>query len=80
LETTVTQRWIEIVVGRLVTDEDFRRKFLDNPHRALSDLLDRGSHLTPSEIAALVSVDGELWKQVAGEIDPRLQKPSLEAQ
>jgi hypothetical protein len=73
LESTVTQRWIEIVVGRLVTDEDFRRKFLGDPHRALSELLARGSHLTPSEIAALVSVDGELWRQVAGEIDPRPQ-------
>ena len=70
----MTQRWIEIVVGRLITDEGFRRRFLDDPHHALGELLDRGTDLTPSEIAALVSVDGALWQQVAGEIDPRLQK------
>lgn len=75
----MTHRWIEIVVGRLVTDEDFRRKFLGDPHRALSELLGRGTHLTPSEIAALVSFDGELWGHGAGQIDPTLQTQPLKA-
>jgi hypothetical protein len=73
----VTQRCIESVIGRLVTDEEFRRGFLTDPHRALVDLLDRGTHLTHTEIAALVATDLTLWDRVAEQIDPRLQKASL---
>jgi hypothetical protein len=70
----VTQRWIEIVVGRLVTDEAFRRTFLADPHRALQDLVDQGTHLTQAEMTALVAVDTGLWDRVARHVDPRLLK------
>jgi hypothetical protein len=75
----VTQRCIEVVIGRLVTDEEFRNTFLRDPHLALAELLERGTHLTQSEIAALVATDASLWTRVADEIDPRLQKASLRA-
>ena len=75
----MTQRSIEIVIGRLLTDEDFRQTFLRHPQRALGDLLDRGTHLTHAEIAALVDIDASLWVRVADRIDPRLQKASLKA-
>jgi hypothetical protein len=73
----VTQRCIESVIGRLVTDEDFRGGFLIDPHQALVDLLERGTHLTHTEIAALIATDLTLWERVAEQIDPRLQKASL---
>lgn len=73
----MTQRCIEIVIGRLVTDEEFRGTFLKDPHQALGDLLERGTHLSHSEIAALIAIDSALWERVAAEIDPRLQKASL---
>lgn len=73
----MTQRSIEIVIGRLVTDEEFRETFLSDPHKALGDLLERGTHLTHAEIGALVATDPALWAQVAEQIDPRLQKASL---
>ena len=73
----MTQRSIEIVIGRLVTDEEFRETFLSDPHKALGDLLERGTHLTHAEIGALVATDLALWAQVAEQIDPRLQKASL---
>jgi hypothetical protein len=75
----VTQRSIEIVIGRLLTDEEFRETFLSNPHRALGDLLERGTQLSHAEIAALVGIDATLWMRVAEQIDPRLQKASLKA-
>jgi len=75
----VTQRSIEMVIGRLVTDEEFRETFLSDPHRALGELLERGTHLTHAEIAALVATDSALWEQVAEQVDPRLQKISLKA-
>ena len=75
----VTQRSIEMVIGRLVTDEEFRETFLSDPHRALGELLERGTHLTHAEIAALVATDSALWEQAAEQVDPRLQKISLKA-
>lgn len=71
------QRSIEAVIGRLVTDEEFRRRFLSDPHQALVELLERGTHLTHTEIAALIATDVLLWDRVAESIDPRLQKISL---
>jgi hypothetical protein len=66
-----------MVVGRLLTDEDFRQMFVDDPQRALGELLARGTHLTPGEVAALIATDSGLWARVAEHIDPRLQKASL---
>ena len=71
------QRSIEIVIGRLTTDEEFRARFLADPQRALADLVELGTHLTPVEIAALLATDSTLWERVAAHIDPRLQKASL---
>jgi hypothetical protein len=76
----VTQRCIEMVIGRLLTDETFRETFLTDPHRALGELLERGLHLTHAEIAALIATDQTLWAHVAEQIDPRLQKVSLTGQ
>jgi hypothetical protein len=68
-----------MVIGRLTTDEDFRRRFLDDPYRVLGELLEWGTHLTPVEMAALMTTDATLWERVAEHIDPRLQKASLKA-
>jgi hypothetical protein len=65
----VTQRWIEIVIGKLVTDKDLRQKFLGAPRETLLELIDQGTHLTSSEITALVAMDAELWERTAREID-----------
>ena len=73
----MTQRSIEMVIGRLVTDEEFRETFRSDPHRALAELLERGTHLTQAEIAALIATEPALWGRVADEIDSRLQKASL---
>ena len=73
----MTRRAIELVIGRLLTDEDFRETFRRDPHLAFGELLERGTHLTQAEIAALMSIDESLWERVAEQIDPRLQKASL---
>ena len=73
----MTQRNIEIVIGRLLTDEEFRDTFLTDPQESLRALVERGVHLSRSEIAALTAIDSRLWDRVAGEIDPRLWKARL---
>ena len=75
----MAQRTVEVVIGRLITDEEFRAEFLDRPHASLRELSDRGMRLNATEIAALVDTDPALWAEVADAIDPRLRKASLGA-
>ena len=73
----MAQRIIEILIGRLITDEEFRAEFLRDPERTLLELSERGSELSRTEVAALVNTDPTLWARTADAIDPRLQKASL---
>ncbi len=74
---SVAQRTIELLIGRLVTDEQFRTDFLGNPETTLVALCDYGLELSKTEIAALVATDPTLWARTADAIDPRLQKASF---
>ena len=71
------QRSIEVLIGRLITDEDFRRLFITDPRATVEAAADWGLLFSQSEIAALIATDRDLWDQVADQIDPRLQKASL---
>ena len=73
----LAQRIIEMLIGRLITDEQFRSEFLQDPENTLLALCDRGLELSRTEVAALVSTDRTLWARAAEAIDPRLQKASL---
>ena len=72
------QRIVEMLIGRLIADEQFRREFLNDPEGTLAALCDRGFELSRTEIAALVGTERSLWLQAAELLDPRLQKISLE--
>jgi hypothetical protein len=73
----LAHRIIEILIGRLITDEQFRHEFLDAPERTLFSLRDQGLELSRTEISALVNTDPMLWARTADRLDPRLQKASL---
>ena len=73
----MAHRIIEILIGRLITDEQFRREFLDSPEDTLFNLCDQGLELSRTEISALVNTDPTLWARTANGLDPRLQKASL---
>jgi hypothetical protein len=73
----LAQRTIEMLIGRLITDEQFRRDFIEDPEHTLLNLCDRGLELSKTEIAALVNTDPALWTRTADRVDPRLQKASL---
>ena len=75
----MSQANVERIVGRLATDEDFRREFRDDPDRAVRGLASRGLELTHAEIAALVTLDPLTFDRFADSLDPRLQKASLRA-
>jgi hypothetical protein len=73
----LAQRHIEVLIGRLITDESFRAAFLTDPKAALLAFSESGHELTAVEIAALQATRSELWSWVAEQVDPRLQKASL---
>jgi hypothetical protein len=74
----VSQRLIELLIGRLITDEQFRAEFLRDPERTLHGLCERGLELSRTEMAALINTEPELWARTADAIDPRLQKVSFQ--
>ena len=73
----MAQRNVEVLIGRLITDEAFRAKFIRDPAAALTQFIERGYELTPLEVAALEATDPGLWTRTAEQIDPRLQKISI---
>jgi hypothetical protein len=64
----VTQRWIEIVIGKLLTDASIRRRFVAAPRETLLNLRDQGVHLTAAEMTALLAIDIRLWDAAASHI------------
>lgn len=67
-------RNIEIILGRLLTDDDFRRAFLRDPRGALDREGLCGLALTTGEIRALLATDRSLWERASHELDSRLKK------
>lgn len=76
----MSQRTIERVIGRLLTDEELRHEFIRSPSRTVADLNDQGWELSRLEVDALLAIEIGLWSEVAARIDPRLQRCSLRTQ
>lgn len=73
----MAQRIVELVIGRLIADEQFRTDFLNDPAGTLEALHSRGFELTRIEMAALIDTAPDVWLCAAAGLDQRLQKASL---
>jgi hypothetical protein len=73
----MSQKCVETVVGRLATDEAFRRRFQEDRMSVLAELVAQGARLTPVERRALLDLDGSACERFADELDPRIQKACL---
>ena len=73
----MAQRIVEMLIGRLIADEQFRTNFLNDPAGTLATILDLGFELSPIEVAALVDTDPQVWTAAAERLDPRLQKATF---
>ena len=73
----MSQRNVERVIGRLVTDEDFRHRFEENPVAAVYEMQESGVELTALELLALASIDPYRATRFADAIDPRIQKAAF---
>ena len=73
----MSQKTVQLLIGRLLTDEDLRLRFVERSLETLTELRDQGLELTTDEIDALVRTDREAWRSMAARIHPRLQRCSL---
>ena len=73
----MSQRTIERVIGRLLTDEELRHEFTRSPRRTLAELVEQGWDLSRLEVDALLATEIGLWSETAVRIDSRLQRCSL---
>jgi hypothetical protein len=73
----MAQSSVEILIGKLATDEEFRERFALDREKTLADFAAKGHELTRAELAALLATDVDRCARFAAGIDPRLQKASL---
>jgi hypothetical protein len=73
----MSQRTVQLVIGRLLTDEELRARFVERPRDTLAELREQGFELTDDEIDALARSDAKAWPAMARRIHPRLQRCSL---
>jgi aryl-alcohol dehydrogenase-like predicted oxidoreductase len=73
----MTQRSVEILIGKLLTDEELRESFQRDPQGALLRLRNQGLEFSSLELQALSSIEPAEVSDLAEVIDPRLQKASL---
>ena len=76
----MSQRNVELVIGRLVTDEELRTRFARAPLETLQSLSERGYELSGGEIAALIDTDLSLWGRIAARLPSRLQRCPLRSE
>ncbi len=65
----MSQAAVERVLGRLVTDAEFRAEFFGEPAGVCRDY---GLELTPVELSALLQVDEQALKTLATRLDPKI--------
>jgi hypothetical protein len=70
----MSHRTVETIIGKLATDEGFRRRFLDDPAAVLDELRGQGCELSSVEIGALTALDQAAITAFAEALDRRLQK------
>ena len=75
----MSQRTVELLIGRLLTDDDLRKQFVRDPREVIDTFMRQGWELTESEAEALASTDTKTWADLAAQIPSRLRRCSLRA-
>jgi hypothetical protein len=73
----MSQRTVQLLIGKIVTDEELRQRFVDCPLDTLTTLRNEGVELTNLEVDALVKTDRRLWDATAKRLHPRLQRCNI---
>jgi hypothetical protein len=75
----MSQRHIEKLIGRLLTDEELRSAFIRRPADTLATLSAEGWEISPLEREVLLGEDPTMWRDLARRIPSRLQRCNLRA-
>ena len=70
----MSQKSVEIVIGKLATDEALRTRFTRDPTATLRELNEIGLELSNGEITALLEMPVAVLNVLASWVHPRLQK------
>jgi hypothetical protein len=73
----MSQRNVENVIGRLLTDEGFRRRFNASPHPVIEELIDMGVELNECEVRALVDIKPGRAEAFAETLHPCIQRVEI---
>ena len=71
----MTQQAVERALGKLLTDENFRERFFENPEEASWEA---GLALSPIELEALARVPRHALVSLHDDLDKRISRPSLD--
>jgi hypothetical protein len=70
----MSQRAVEQLLGRVITDPEFRRRFYEGAAAACGDA---GLELTPREREAVQALDETAVRTFAAQLDPRIVRAAL---
>jgi hypothetical protein len=73
----MSQRNVELFIGRLLTDAELRRRFVSAPRAIIDQFCEQGWELNRGEIDALSELDVRAWCVAAAGLPSRLQRCSL---
>jgi hypothetical protein len=73
----MSQRAVELTLGKLLTDDEFRWQFFNSPAVAFEHLTLTGQTLTSVERDALSALNPKSFGRFAQQLDARLRKVSV---
>ena len=73
----MSQRHVELLIGRLLTDDDLRDEFTRAPFETLAEYCQQGWDLSRGEIDALIQTDVRFWRSAAAQLPSRLRRSTL---
>lgn len=70
----MSQKCVELLLGRILTDEDFRRSFFPVRDYSFEIAAAHGLELTPVERSAVADLRPERFDFIAETLDPRISR------
>ena len=65
----MSQRNVELLIGRLLTDDELRKQFVRDPRDVIEAFMRQGWELAEGEAEALAATDTKTWVQFEGDIE-----------
>ena len=73
----MSQKCVELLLGRILTDEDFRRSFFPVRDFSFAVAASHGLELTAVERNALATLQGARFDFIAQTLDPRISRSGV---